>query len=49
MPLSRGFGEVMFSLVQDLLKRCRLDLKKSVAIAIDGAPYMMGIHQGVVV
>ena len=48
MPLSRGTGEVMFNSIRDLLRRCKLDLKKLVAIATDGAPYMTGVHQGVV-
>ena len=38
----------MFNSIQDLLRRCRLDLKKLVAIATDGAPCMTGVHQGVV-
>ena len=48
MPLSRGTGEVMFNSIQDLLRICRLDLKKLVAIAIDGAHCMTCVHQGVV-
>ena len=39
----------MFNLVQDLLRRCGLDLKKLVAIATDGAPCITSLHQSVVV
>ena len=48
MPLSRGTGEIMFNSIRDLLRRCRLDFKKLVAIATDGAPCMTSVHQGVV-
>jgi hypothetical protein len=37
MLLSRRTGEVMFNSIQELLKRCGLDLMKFVAIATNGA------------
>jgi hypothetical protein len=40
---------VMFTCIQELLRKCGLDLMKLVAIAIDGAACMTGAHQGVVV
>jgi hypothetical protein len=48
MPLSRGTGEVIFNCVQELLKKCKLNLIKLVAIATDGAACVTGAHQGVV-
>ena len=48
MPLSRGIEEIMFNSIRDLLRRCRLDLKKLVAIATNSALCMTCVDQGVV-
>jgi hypothetical protein len=44
MPLSRETDEMMFNCVQELLKKCGLDLMKLIAIATDGDPCMIGAH-----